>query len=138
MFGEFSEPLEVVVLRRRFLRGRGAAEHLIDMMGTVGNKVFDELGFREILPILLGHLGLHRFHFYAGDVEDAFIVGAPEVFEGVGVGGLAFIDPRSVADFLAIPMHALVVREDGPVHVGEAFTEEGRIEPDDFMIGLEP
>ena len=96
------------------------------------------MGFREVLPVFLGHLGLHRFDLEAGGVKDAAVVGAPEFVLGVGVRGLGLIGAFGEVDFFSIPVDGLVGGEDRPVHAGEALLEERGGERDDEVIGLEP
>ena len=113
-------------------------DHLDGAVGGGGGEFGNEGGFGEILPILFGHLGLHRVQLEAGGVEDAGVVGAPVVFEFVVFGGLRGVDAFGEGEFLTIPMGAAVGGEDGPVEGGKAFCKEGGGEFDDKMGGLEP
>ena len=67
-------------------------DHLDGAVRGGGGEFGNEGGFGEILPILLGHLGLHRIELEASGVEDAGVVGAPVVFELVVFGGLRGVD----------------------------------------------
>ncbi len=115
----------------------GDLVHFFDVVFAVGDEGFDEVGFGEIFPILLGHLGLHGFDLEAGGVEDAFVVAAPEVIELL-FGDFDFFDAGTVAEGFAIPGGGAGGGEDGPVHAGETLLEKVGGEGHDLVVGFEP
>ena len=123
--GEVLEVVEVGVFGSGFYGARGFCEHIGDAVFAIGDEVFDEGGFGEVFPVAFGHFGLHGLHFEAGGVEDAAVVGAPCGFEGVGLIDGVVGDAGGEDEGLGVPVGATFGGEDGPVHVGEAFAEEG-------------
>lgn len=136
--GEVLEVVEVGVFWSGFYGARGFCEHFGDAVFAIGDEVFDEVGFGEVFPVAFGHFGLHGLHFEAGGVEDAAVVGAPCGFEGVGLIDGVVGDAGGEDEGLGVPVGAAFGGEDGPVHVGEAFAEEGGGGFDDVVVGLEP
>ena len=118
---------------------QGLLVHVLDAGLAFGDERFDEVGFGEVLPIFFWHLGLHRFDFETGGVEDAFVVAAPEVIEFFfGEGDVDFVDAGTELESFAIPGGGAGGGEDGPVHGGEAVFKEAGGEGHDLVVGLEP
>ena len=133
-----AEFFEVGVIGGWLFGGRGICQHFPGGVAASGDEFLDDFCFGQVLPIFLGHLGLHRFYLEAGGVEDVAVVGFPKLFEGVRVGGLGFVNTVGEVNFLAVPVHAFVRGENGPIHAGEAFAKEGGGEAHDAMFGFEP
>ena len=132
--------------RRRLRLGGGAALRIGRSSGDHGQAPFagrggqrsDQRRFRQVLPVALGHLLLHRAELQARRVEDAPVVGEPELLAGVGRRRLVAARARAEPEPLAVPAHAALRRQDRPAHGREAAREEGRRRLDDVMLGLEP
>ena len=91
-------------------------DHVVGLLGGLCGEPGDEGGFGEIFPILLGHLGQHRFELEAGGVEDAGIVGALVVFE---------VESRVL--FAGDFGHGVAIEAEQPVGLIEpVFANEGR------------
>ena len=118
--------------------GRGSCQHFLSGVAAGGDEFLDNFSFGQVLPVFLGHLGLHRFYLEASGVEDVAVVGFPKLIEGVRIGGLGFVDTVGKVNFLAVPVHAFVRGENRPIHAGKAFAKEGRGEAHDAMFSFEP
>lgn len=116
---------EIGVIGGWFFGRRGSCQHFPGGVAARRDEFLDGFCFGQVLPVFLGHLGLHRFYLEAGRVEDVAVVGFPKLIEGVRVGGLGFVDTVREVNFLAVPVHAFVRGENGPIHAGEAFAKEG-------------
>ena len=77
------------------------------------------------MPILLWHLGLHRFHLEAGGVEDAFVIATPKLIEFL-FWNFDLIDSRTECEGFAIPRCGTGWSEDRPVHTRETLLEKLR------------
>ena len=136
----------LVVARRRLRLGGGAAlrvgrsagDHGQAPFAGRGGQRFDQRRFRQVLPVALGHLLLHRAELQARRVEDAPVVGEPELLAGIGRRCLVAPRARAEPEPLAVPADAALGRQDRPAHGGEAAREERRRRLDDVMLGLEP
>ena len=111
--------------------------HFLDAALAFSDEGLDEVGFGEVFPIFLRHLGLHGFGFETGGVEDAFVVTAPECIEFF-FRDLDFFNAGAEVEVFAIPGGGAGGGEDGPVHAGETFLEEAGGEGHDVVIRFEP
>ena len=134
---------EGVVGRDEGLGGRLgllAGDHGVDAGLGFGDEVGEERDFGEVLPVADGHLGLHGDRVEAGGVEDAAVVGAPEVFELVFGGGGLTREAGAEGDLTGdrVPGGGGVGGDDRPAHDGEAIGEEGGGEREDAVVGGVP
>ncbi len=119
-------------------RAFGCGNHLFHALAAAGDQFVDDLGLGQVFPILLWHLGLHGLHLQPRGIEDAAVVGAPEVVVRVGVGHFAFRNAGAESQRLAIPMGAFMRGQNGPDHAGEALAEKWGGELDNAVFGLKP
>ena len=123
----------------RFVRfGGGIGDHGAGRASGAGDQRFNQRGLRQVPPIFLRHLGLHRLHLEPGRIEDAGVIAPPGFLQPVLGRRLGLADAWRERDGMAVPMRAEVGRQDRPGHVGEAAGEERRGQFDDMMLRLEP
>ena len=133
-----AEFFEVGVIGGWLFGGRGSCQHFPGGVAASGDEFLDDFCFGQVLPIFLGHLGLHCIYLEASGVEDVAVVGFPKLIEGVRVGRLGFVDTVGKVNFLAVPVHAFIRGENRPIHAGKAFAKEGGGKAHDAMFGFEP
>ena len=123
----------------RFVRfGGGIGDHRAGRAFGAGDQRLNQRGLRQVPPIFLRHLGLHRFHLQPRRIEDAGVVTQPGFLQPVFRRRVGLADARRERDGVAVPMRADIRRQDRPGHVGEAPGEERRGGLDDVMLRLEP
>lgn len=93
---------------------------------------------RQVAPVVDRHLGSHRRGPQPGGVEGPCVVGEPEVLQVVVGRSERAIRSGGERKRLAIPVGALVGREDRPAHGGESPYEERSGASYDSVSGLEP
>ncbi|VXC70677.1 hypothetical protein SPHINGO8AM_190046 [Sphingomonas sp. 8AM] len=103
-----------------------------------GQQLWDQRGFRHVLPVFTRHLFEHRVHLDARRVEDAGVIGLPHFLDRIALRRLAAHCGRPFAQPRAVPVDRDLGGEDRPAHRGEAVDEEGGVGADDVMLGLEP
>ncbi len=129
---------QIRVVRHGLHGAFGGGDHLFHALAAAGDQLVDDLGLGQVLPILLRHLGLHGLHLQPRGIEDAAVIGAPEVVVRVGIGHFALGNAGAEGEVLAVPVGAFVRGQNGPVHAGEALAKERRGELDDAILGLKP
>ena len=109
---------------------RRGVDHRVHAMARGGRERRDQLGFGQVLPVLLRHLPLHRRELQTRGIEDVRVVAAPEVLEHVAVGRVAS-DGRRARSSAWSPSHDALRsgRQDRPAHRREAPREERRRPP---------
>ena len=94
--------------------------------------------FRQVVPVVLGHLLPHRATVETGRIEDVRVVGAPELLQLVVARGGAPHRARGEPQPLSVPVGASVGGEDRPAHRGKATDEERRRRFEHRVRRLEP
>ena len=112
--------------------------HGLDAAAAVRREFLDEVRLGQILPVFLGHLGLHHFQLEPGGVENIPIVNPPRGFERVGILHRILSDAGGEREHLTDPVHAAFGRENAPVHVCEPLPEKRCTGLDDCVVRLEP
>ncbi len=138
LFLVFLQGAEVGVVGGGFDGALGGVDHVFNSGAAAGHEAGNDVGFGQVFPILERHLRAHGFDLESSGIEDAAVVGAPEVIVGVGGGGVVTAHTGQVGEGFPIPTHALVWGQNGPVHAGKTFPEKRGGESGDAILGLEP
>ena len=107
-------------LRRK---GRCCLGHRVGTGGGVGDHLGDMRRLGHVLPVFLGHLGLHGFDHQPRGVKDVLEIGDPQLFARVfGQRGLFL--PLAEGQLAPLENRADIRRENAPIHIAEPTQKE--------------